>query len=116
MAAAARLGDICTGHGCWPPRPGYEASDDVFINGIAAHREGDGWLVHCCDSSCHASEVAGGSNSVFINGRPAARIGDAIACGSLIAQGSPNTFIGDSGGGASFGVDSVIDSAISSFF
>ena len=111
MAAAARLGDLCTGHGCWPPRTGVSASPNVFINGINAHREGDPWNVHCCDGSCHPGAVASGSNSVYINGRPAARIGDSINCGSLIAMGSEDTFIGDSGGGGSFDVMDVIESA-----
>lgn len=110
MAAAARLGDLCTGHGCWPPRTGINASPDVFINGISAHREGDAWNVHCCDGSCHPGTVESGSNSVYINGRPAARIGDSINCGSLIAEGSTDTFIGDSGGGSSFDVMDIVDS------
>lgn len=95
MAAVARLGDYCTGHGCWPPRPGASASPDVFVNGIPAHRVGDGWMVHCC-KTCHPGTVASGSGSVFINGRPAARIGDSISCGSLIAQGSSDVDIGSS--------------------
>ena len=99
MAAVSRLGDICTGHGCWPPRPGVTASPDVFVNGIPVHRVGDAWQVHCCDGSCHPGVVVSGSNSVYINGSPAARIGDSINCGSLIAAGSFNTFVGDSGGG-----------------
>jgi uncharacterized Zn-binding protein involved in type VI secretion len=94
MPAAKRLGDICTGHGCWPPRPNVEASPNVFVNGIAAHREGDAWDIHCCDASCHSSVLATGSSTVFINGKPAARIGDPVACGSLVAQGSSDTFIG----------------------
>ena len=94
MAAAARLGDYCTGHGCWPPRPGITASPNVFINGIPAHRIDDLWLAHCCDGSCHPGVVASGSGNVNINGRAAARIGDSISCGSLIAMGSPNVSIG----------------------
>jgi len=94
MPAAARLGDYCTGHGCFPPRTGLEASNDIFINGIAAHRFGDAWDVHCCRNSCHAGQVAQGSTRVFINGLAAARIGDSVACGSLIAMGSPTVNIG----------------------
>lgn len=94
MPAAARLGDICTGHDCFPPRAGTAASENVFINGINAHKVGDGWAVHCCSGSCHPSAVSTGSSRVFINGQPAARIGDGIACGSLISQGSNNVFIG----------------------
>lgn len=95
MAAVARLGDYCTGHGCWPPRPGIEASDDVFVNGIAVHRLTDAWAVHCCPSDgCHPGEVANGSATVFVNGKNIARVGDSVACGSLIAEGSRNVNAG----------------------
>ena len=95
MAAAAFIGCFCTGHGCWPPRPGVTFSTDVKINGLGAHRLLDIWLVHCCPSDgCHPSLVKSGASNVYINGRPAARMGDSIACGSLIAMGSPNVNIG----------------------
>jgi uncharacterized Zn-binding protein involved in type VI secretion len=67
----------------------------VFINGIQAHKVGDGWNTHCCpNNGCHPSNVSGGSGSVTINGVAAARVGDSVACGSLIAEGSNNVFIG----------------------
>lgn len=94
MPAAVRLGDECTGHGCFGPRVNDSASENVFINGIGAHRVGDHWEVHCCGPICHDSEMAEGSSKVFINGMAAARIGDPIACGSLAAQGSSNVFFG----------------------
>lgn len=92
MPAVTRLGDLDTGHGCFPPRPNNQASPDVFVNGIAVHRETDGWSTHCCGPSCHASVLAKGSSTIFINGLPAARIGDPVACGSIVAEGSPNVF------------------------
>lgn len=94
MPAATRLGDECTGHGCHPPRPNDQASPDVFVNGIPAHRQGDHWVEHNCGTDTHDSVLAQGSSTVFINGKPAARIGDPIACGSAISQGSSNVFIG----------------------
>lgn len=93
MPAVVRLGDICTGHGCFPPRPNVQASGDVFVNGIGAHRRGDAWGVHCC-GICHGSVLAVGSSTVFVNGQQLARIGDAVACGSAAAQGSPTVFAG----------------------
>ena len=93
MLAAVRLGDICTGHGCFPPRPNIQASGDVFINGRGAHRQGDEWDSHCC-GSCHGGRLAAGSSSVFVNGRPLGRIGDPVDCGSAVATGSPNVFAG----------------------
>ena len=43
MPAVTRLGDLCTGHGAFPPRPSTGASPNVFVNGIAVHRKGDSW-------------------------------------------------------------------------
>jgi uncharacterized Zn-binding protein involved in type VI secretion len=94
MPAATRLGDVCTGHDCFPPRVNDEASDNVFINGIGAHRVGDHWITHCCTIICHDGEAAEGSSTVFINGKAAVRIGDMISCGSASAQGSPSVFFG----------------------
>ncbi len=95
MPQAARLGDIGSGHGCWPPRQNVQGSGNVFINGIPAHRVGDAWATHCCpNQGCHASVLAVGSGTVFTNGVPQGRIGDLVACGSRVVTGSSNVFIG----------------------
>lgn len=94
MPSVHRLGDICTGHSCWPPRPNVQASDDVFVNNIAVHRQGDRWAVHCCGPACHSSVLARGSSTVYANGKQLARIGDPVACGSAAATGSGNVFAG----------------------
>lgn len=94
MPASSRLGDICTGHGCFPPRPSIGGSPNVFINGIKALRVTDPYAVHVCGIAAHGSQVAAGSGTVYVNGLPMARIGDAVACGSAVAQGSPNVFAG----------------------
>jgi len=94
MPAVTRLGDICSGHGCFPPRENDQASTDVFVNGIGTHRDGDHWVTHCCGDSCHDSILASGSSTVFVNGKQASRVGDPVACGSVSAQGSPNVFFG----------------------
>lgn len=85
--------DLCTGHTCWPPRLNDEASPDVFVNGIAQHRQTDHWVVHCCPP-CHDGFLDRGSPTVFVNGLEAGRIGDPVTCGSFIMEGSPNVFIG----------------------
>ena len=98
MPKAARLGDIASGHGCFPPSPITSGSGDVFINGIPAARVGDSAAPHGCkDCPPHGRNIAAGSATVFINGRPASRIGDAISCGGSISAGSGNVFIGDQG-------------------
>lgn len=85
---------VCTGHGPFPPRKNITKSGDVIVNGKGALRQTDVFEPHCVGPSCHTGAVSGGSGSVNINGKPAARIGDAIDCGSFIAQGSGNVFIG----------------------
>ena len=93
MSSAARLGDTCSGHDCFPPRHSVSGSNNVYINGIPAHRVTDAWEAHTCITT-HDSILAQGSSSVFINGLAAGRIGDLVACGSTIATGSDNVFIG----------------------
>ena len=41
----------------------------------------------------HGRVSASGSPDVFVNGSPATRIGDAIACGGVHAAGSPDTIV-----------------------
>lgn len=89
--AAARKGDKCTGHPGAGPRVNDQGSPDVFINGKAVHRVGDHWIKH----SGHDSLLAQGSPTVFANGKAQGRVGDRIACGSRVATGSPDVFIGD---------------------
>lgn len=100
MPPAARKGDKCTGHGCWPSRPNDQGSPDVFINNKPAHRKGDHWVTHCC-KKCHDSQLAQGSPTVFTNGKQQGRKGDPVACGSKVAEGSPDVFVGGDGGGGS---------------
>lgn len=96
MPAVTRLGDSCTGHGCWPPRPSTGASPNVYANGIAVHRQGDAWAAHTCPSipETHASALAAGSSTVYANGKQIGRIGDLVACGSSVAAGSGDVFAG----------------------
>lgn len=99
MPACLRVGDICTGHECFPPRESISGSPDVFINSKAAHRVGDAWDVHECTHpkkphGAHSGSLASGSSSVFVNGRSLGRIGDSISCGSSAATGSPNVYAG----------------------
>lgn len=90
MPAVTRQGDLCTGHGPCRPRPSITGSPNVSVNGIPAHRLGDGWSRHCT----HTSVLGSGSRNVSVNGRPLGRVGDAVACGSLVATGSANVSAG----------------------
>ncbi len=92
MRKTIRLGDLCSSHTCFPPRPNIQASTNVFINERGTHRKTDAWAVHCCGPACHPGNTAVGSSNVFINGKEMARFGDAINCGSTCFQGSDNVF------------------------
>ena len=96
MPAVTRLGDLGLGHGCFPPRASTGGSANVFVNGIAVHRSTDTWGVHVCvtDGSSHSSNLSSGSSTVFANNLQVGRIGDPVACGSVVAQGSGNVFAG----------------------
>ena len=68
--AQVRLGDICSGHGCFPPRPNISGSPTVFANSIPVHRIGDKWPPHGGGPGCmaHPSTQCSGSPTVFSNG------------------------------------------------
>ena len=94
MPAVHRKGDICTGHGCFPPRPNAQGSPNVFCNSIPVHRQGDSWNVHCCGIPCHGGSLAAGSSSVNSNSKQLGSISDPVSCGSAAANGSGNVFAG----------------------
>lgn len=94
MSAVTRLGDMCTGHSCYPPRPSVAGAATVFVNGIPIHRLGDAWATHCCGPTCHDGNLAMGSTTVFAEGANVGRIGDPVSCGSAVAAGSMNVFAG----------------------
>ncbi len=95
---AARLGDVGSGHGCFPPTPIIKGSPDVFINHRPAARLGDAVLLHGC-GNCppHGRSISAGSDNVFINNKKATRVGDSIDCGGSVSTGSGNVFIGEAG-------------------
>ena len=82
MPNVVRFTDLCTGHSCFPTRPNDEASPNVIVNGLGAHRQGDHWITHCCSESCHDGRLASGSATVIVNGRQLCRVGDPVDCGS----------------------------------
>lgn len=95
MSAVARKGDMCTGHGDFPPRPSATGSANVIIEGAAAHCVGDGWESHCNSKpSCHGGSLSAGSGSVMVNGKALGRVGDPISCGSAVAGGALTVFAG----------------------
>ena len=94
-----RRTDLCTGHGCWPPRPVVNQADvghspDVYVNNLEQVRNTDLYQPHCC-GSCHTGRVADGSESVFTNNLESARQTDPITCGSRCDEHSPDVYHGD---------------------
>ena len=104
MPRVIRIGvDISQGHG-WAPTPCDVPTGDrtVFVNGFPAAAVGDLYNVakHIPPplQPPHVGMFAmGGSNSVFVNGRPIHRDGDAISCGDVADNGS-NTVFANGGG------------------
>ncbi|WP_156385753.1 MULTISPECIES: PAAR domain-containing protein [unclassified Pseudomonas] len=68
-------------------------SGNVFINGRAAARAHVDTAV-CTQHGSAPQILAQGSDSVRINGQPAARVGDRTVCDGKISAGSANVFIG----------------------
>ena len=99
MPAAIRYEDICKGHDGFAPRPNDEASQDVFINGLGAHRVEDHWVTHCNPVlECHDSRAKEGCPNVFVNGRQLCRENDKTYCGSPMGlTKSPDVFVNDRG-------------------
>ena len=94
---AARLFDIGSGHGCFPPTPAISGSPNVMINNRPSVRQGDAYLLHGCPNCPpHPRSLSEGSPTVFINNKQAGRVGDAIGCGGSNSTGSGNVFIGAS--------------------
>lgn len=95
MPAATRIGDADVTHCSTPLRA--EGSSDVFVNGIAWSRQGDNNNTHLLPGTpcpSHAAPISIGSTSVFVNGKGAGRIGDAISGCTSVAEGSSNVFAG----------------------
>jgi uncharacterized Zn-binding protein involved in type VI secretion len=75
-------------------------SPDVYINGRNAMRAGEDGAGSCSGLPLNhpmwpfAVHIAEGSATVYINGKPAARLNSKMVCGAHIKSGSPDTFIG----------------------
>lgn len=95
MPAATRLGDYCTGHDLCPAVPLVESSGDVFVNGLGAGRQGDHYSSHGCIAHAgHQDVIAAGSTTVFVNGKPMARVTDTVSLGGSVRDGSGDVFVG----------------------
>ena len=90
-----RKPDVCSGHGCYPPRAPSSWSPDVFANTHNVLRQTDTYVPHCCAvCSDHGGSIAAGSSTVFANGLQLARTGDPVDCGSSCGAHSNDVFVG----------------------
>jgi len=95
MPPATRIGDVDIIHCSVPAR--MVGSPNVKVNGIPWSRQGDINIPHLLPGSpcpTHSAPITKGSGTVFVNGRGAGRIGDAITACTSVAQGSPNVSAG----------------------
>ena len=99
MPAVSRIGDMSTGHGCFAPTALIQTPvTKTFFNGKLASvvNSATQHAPHTCGITTHSGSTrspSSGASKTFIEGKLAARIGDNIACGDAIAEGSPNSFI-----------------------
>jgi uncharacterized Zn-binding protein involved in type VI secretion len=99
MPGVATSSTSSTGHACFPPTnsQGPYAST-AFFNGNAVQLVGQTrYIQHNCRSNVHlasARVISSGSSTFFFEGSAVARIGDNIACGDMIAEGSSDAFVG----------------------
>lgn len=95
MPAATRVGDADIPHCSGMNRA--QGSPDVFVNGIPWSRQGDNNTPHLLPGSpCpgHAAPITSGSGTVFVNGKGAGRVGDAVTGCTSVAAGSGDVFAG----------------------
>lgn len=95
MPGIHREGDNTTGHGCWPPTVPASYSPTVFVNGLAAVRNGDSIVPHTCAAipETHAGTYAG-AGTVYVNGRAVQVQGNPVSCGDAAAGCSANVTAG----------------------
>lgn len=100
MPAVSLKGKMSTGHGAWPPTAMISTPvTKTYFNGILA-----GVVDGQCQFADHTAPVnqvhpantrypSSGASKTYIEGKPAARIGDPLHDGDAIAEGSANSFI-----------------------
>lgn len=92
MPGVARKPDVCTGHGCYPPRASCHGSPNVFTNSQQTERLTDPLCSHCCGPPCHGGTHVGHHN-VYANSLDVQTCTDPISCGSSQAQCSSDVFV-----------------------
>lgn len=88
---------ISTGHGCDATTVTNEGSSNVFVNTIGVVRYGDLEQIHLVpagDCVPHVLTLSSCSQTVYVNGLGAGRLGDVYG-GEVLITGSETVFFGD---------------------
>lgn len=99
MPAAARTTDPISPHPPCAPGTCGMGSENVIIENKLAYRVTDRTFPHGKPTgsppSCvpHTSSLTSGSGNVYINNKPAGRVGDAHGCGVTITSGASKVII-----------------------
>lgn len=88
MAYVTCVGDKCTGHGGFSPRPSIEGQSKMRVGGKPVVCVGDAYDKHTDGDSTHGGVLSEGSSSLSIGGKAVGRVGDAVSCGSTVAEGN----------------------------
>ena len=85
--AIAIIGSVDTGHAPFAPSVGVTGEELFKVNGVPVMCTGDVMAPHKApDKPPHTGTVVGGS-LITINGKKAAKVGDAVGCGSTLVTG-----------------------------
>ena len=75
-----------------------DVASTVHINGLPAALLGSIYSPHAPYGPPHpphaAATIVSASNTVIVEGRGLARVGDSLSCGHTVVQGSPNVRVG----------------------
>ena len=100
MPGIAREDDTCTtGHGCntTTSLDGDDASQNVYANNRRVERKGDSTVIHLVNfgPACiiHTDTIKSGSDTVYVNDKPVARMGDDVDVAGNITSASTNVFV-----------------------
>lgn len=100
MKGLVLLGDLSVGHGCFPPSPliATPVTRTFFNNKLpGVVSPACYYAAHVCGNTTHQTPsrtFISGSNTMFIEGYPAARTDDPIACGDKAGPSISNTLSG----------------------
>ncbi len=95
MLTIVRLNDLCSGHGCYPPRKSITCSPDILVEGDYVCRYGDKLAQHGCPTCTYHGGTHIGERTSYGNGFAIQVKGDPIDCGSVCEGSCVDTICGN---------------------